>query len=271
MEPKYFSATDVVTVSYKTTCSVKVSRYLPQMTAELLMLLNHWNKQFDNCFTIKFYHQVLCLENCFIKISLALLKVSEQFTIDLFFFLLFWGNKGLSGISLLFFIGAWEAFVKTFQQSVFFLSFSNPISVQISQQTQIPYFELCDVFCVFCVQIKLSLCPVLSPCLSKAVEGLRRSSLWNTAKHWIRIQIRTTYWSDLMRKIWFVLFRLSRQKWKKRKEKEKLHKSLSLGHFCLQFERKLTVARTLLAVAARWANGRASGFTEATGTQREGV
>lgn len=48
MEPKYFSATDVVTVSYKTTCSVKVSRSLPRMTAELLMLLNHWNKQFEN-------------------------------------------------------------------------------------------------------------------------------------------------------------------------------------------------------------------------------
>lgn len=121
-----------------------------------------------------------------------------------------------------FFIGAWEAFVKTFQQSVFFLSFSNPISVQISQQTQIPYFELCDVFCVFCVQIKLSLCPVLSSCLSKAVEGLRRSSLWNTAKHCICIQIRTTYWSDLMRKIWFVLFRLSRQKLKKKKRKGKV-------------------------------------------------
>lgn len=121
MEPKYFSATDVVTVSYKTTCSVKVSRSLPRMTAELLMSLNHWNKQFDNCFTIKFYHQVLCLENCFIKISLALLKVSEQFTIDLFFFF----SEATKACLLIhfFFIGVWEAFVKTSQRSVFFLSF----------------------------------------------------------------------------------------------------------------------------------------------------
>lgn len=139
-----------------------------------------------------------------------------------FFFFFSEATEACLVFHFFFFIGAWEAFVKTFQQSVFFLSFSNPISVQISQQTQIPYFELCDVFCVFRVQIKLSLCPVLSPCLSKAAEGLRRSALWNTAKHWIRIQIRTTYWSDLMRKIWFVLFRLSRQKIKKKKRKGKV-------------------------------------------------
>lgn len=209
-------ATDVVTVSYKTTCSVKVSRYLPRMTAELLMLLNHWNKQFASCFTIRFYHRVLCLENCFIKISLALLKVSEQFTIDLFFFLLFWSNKGLSANSLLFFYWCLRSLCKNFSAFSFlsfFLFQTQFLFRSVSCRKFLHHTTQCHVFCVcFVFRLNCLFVQWFLPCLSKAVEGLRRSSLWNTAKHWICIQIRTTYWSDLMRKIWFVPFRLSRQK-----------------------------------------------------------